>query len=199
MTQGKQRKSSIGQSKEATLSFSLADIKELFSLMRENEIAELNIEQGGTRIHIIGSHAPASPSQPVPQVVPVMPSVAPMGLVPSGGTQVAMTRPSEIKSEAESASGAGGNEDKTTEEISAKVKTITSPMVGTFYRAPAPDAPPFVQVGDHVKEDTTLCIIEAMKLMNEIKAEMRGKVVKILVENGMPVEYNQPLFLIEPE
>ena len=72
-------------------------------------------------------------------------------------------------------------------------------MVGTFYRSPAPDADAFVNVGDRVSEDTTLCIVEAMKLMNEIKAEMRGKILKVMVENGQPVEYNQPLFLIETE
>lgn len=71
-------------------------------------------------------------------------------------------------------------------------------MVGTFYSAPAPDAPTFVRIGESVNEDTVLCIIEAMKLMNEIKAEMKGRIYKMLVENGNPVEYNQPLFLIEP-
>ena len=71
-------------------------------------------------------------------------------------------------------------------------------MVGTFYRAPAPDAPPFVEVGDEVKEDDVVCIIEAMKIMNEIKAEVRGRIKKILVENGEAVEYGQPLFLVEP-
>jgi len=76
--------------------------------------------------------------------------------------------------------------------------TINSPMVGTFYRAPAPDAPPFVEVGDEVKEDDVVCIIEAMKIMNEIKAEVRGRIKKILVENGEAVEYGQPLFLVEP-
>jgi acetyl-CoA carboxylase biotin carboxyl carrier protein len=80
-----------------------------------------------------------------------------------------------------------------------KYSTVRSPMVGTFYGAPAPDAPPFAEVGDAVKESTVLCIVEAMKLMNEIKAEMRGTVAKILVENGQPVEYNQPLFLIKPD
>jgi biotin carboxyl carrier protein len=76
---------------------------------------------------------------------------------------------------------------------------IRSPIVGTFYRAPAPDAEPFVQVGSHVTPGTTLCIIEAMKLMNEIQSDIAGTVVKILVENGQPVEYNQVLFLIEPD
>ena len=76
--------------------------------------------------------------------------------------------------------------------------TIEAPMVGTFYRASAPDADPFVREGDIVKEDQVLCIIEAMKLMNEIEAKMAGRIVKILVENGQPVEYGQPLFLVEP-
>ncbi len=75
---------------------------------------------------------------------------------------------------------------------------IKSPIVGTFYRAPAPDADAYIQVGDSVSSGTVLCIIEAMKLMNEIECDISGKVVKILVENGQPVEYNQPLFLIEP-
>lgn len=75
---------------------------------------------------------------------------------------------------------------------------IKSPIVGTFYRAPAPDADAYIQVGDSASSGTVLCIIEAMKLMNEIECDISGKVVKILVENGQPVEYNQPLFLIEP-
>jgi len=75
---------------------------------------------------------------------------------------------------------------------------ITSPMVGTFYRAPAPDADPFVEVGGVVDKETVVCIIEAMKVMNEIKAEVTGRVHKILVENGQPVEFAQSLFLIEP-
>jgi acetyl-CoA carboxylase biotin carboxyl carrier protein len=76
--------------------------------------------------------------------------------------------------------------------------TIEAPMVGTFYRASAPDALPFVHEGDTIKEDQVLCIIEAMKLMNEIEAKIAGRIVKILVENGQPVEYGQPLFLVEP-
>ena len=74
---------------------------------------------------------------------------------------------------------------------------IHSPIVGTFYRAPAPDADPYVQVGDSISSGSVLCIVEAMKLMNEIESDVNGKIVKILVENGKPVEYNQPLFLIQ--
>ena len=76
---------------------------------------------------------------------------------------------------------------------------ITSPMVGTFYRSPSPDKPPFVDVGDRVKEGDTVCIIEAMKLMNDMPAEISGKIVRVLVENGTTVEYGQPLFLVDPK
>lgn len=77
------------------------------------------------------------------------------------------------------------------------IKVVTSPMVGTFYRSPAPDAQPFIEVGSLVKKSQALCIIEAMKLMNEVECEFNGKVVSILVENGQPVEYGEPLFHIE--
>ena len=88
---------------------------------------------------------------------------------------------------------------ETKEETSEEegIVAITSPMVGTFYRAPSPDASPFVEVGDEVEPGKVVCIIEAMKLFNEIEAEVKGKVVKILVENGKPVEYGQKLFLIK--
>ncbi len=85
-----------------------------------------------------------------------------------------------------------------TEEEPQRVVTVTSPIVGTFYRSPNPDAPPFVDVGMKVKKGQVLCIIEAMKLMNEIECDSDGIVVKALVENGQPVEYGEPLFLIEP-
>ena len=75
---------------------------------------------------------------------------------------------------------------------------MTSPIVGTFYRSSSPDKPPYVEVGDVVKKGQVLCIIEAMKLMNEIESETAGKIVQVLVENGAPVEYGQPLFVIEP-
>jgi biotin carboxyl carrier protein len=77
------------------------------------------------------------------------------------------------------------------------IKTITSPMVGTFYRAPSTEAPPFVEIGTHVNAGQAVCIIEAMKIMNEVESEFAGKVVGVLVENGQPVEYGEPLFRIE--
>ena len=83
-------------------------------------------------------------------------------------------------------------------ESKSNYHEIRSPIVGTFYRAPSPDADSYVQIGDSISQGTVLCIIEAMKLMNEIESDVNGKIVKILVENGTPVEYNQPLFLVEP-
>ena len=83
-------------------------------------------------------------------------------------------------------------------ESTAHLLTVEAPMVGTFYRAPKPDAPPFVNEGDAIKEGQVLCIVEAMKLMNEIEARVAGRIVKVLVENGQPVEFGQPLFLMEP-
>jgi acetyl-CoA carboxylase biotin carboxyl carrier protein len=87
---------------------------------------------------------------------------------------------------------------KETEEDTQRLNTVTAPIVGTFYRSPSPDAPPFVEAGLRVKKGQVICIIEAMKLMNEIESDTDGIVVKALVENGQPVEYGEPLFLIEP-
>lgn len=85
-----------------------------------------------------------------------------------------------------------------TDEETQRLITVTSPIVGTFYRSPSPDAPPFVETGNRVKKGQVLCIIEAMKLMNEIESEVDGIIAKMLVENGQPVEYGEPLLLIEP-
>jgi acetyl-CoA carboxylase biotin carboxyl carrier protein len=178
---------------------SISDIKELFKLMRENGIAELQIEQKEAKIHIVskGAHI----SQPA-AVVPVVAGVPQMGMVPMAppahpGAPL-MAAPPTAPESAESTTGLSDIDETQTGEAASNLKTILSPMVGTFYGAPAPDAPPFVKVGETVSEETVLCIIEAMKLMNEIKAETKGRIYRVLAENGNPVEYNQPLFLIEP-
>jgi len=181
MAENEAEKTSGDQDKEAPLlkAFEIEQLRELIQLCRENDIAELKLRHRGTRIHIKGQSA-AKPAEyavanpaPLPVQTPVATPVVEEPLRPP-------------------APGAAVPEE-------ANHITVRSPMVGTFYGAPAPDALPFVEVGDSVKESTVLCIVEAMKLMNEIKAETRGTVVKILVENAQPVEYNQPLFLIKPE
>jgi acetyl-CoA carboxylase biotin carboxyl carrier protein len=178
------------QAAQSDNSLTIADIKALFTMMKDNEIAELNLEQKDKKIHIVSTHAPqVIPPAPVAQMMPMM-----MGMPGSGGaSQVPATNGAEAAAPAPEKPTA-----PTEPALPSNLKTIFSPMVGTFYRSPAPEAAAFVQVGDTVSDDTTLCIIEAMKLMNEIKAETKGRIHKILVENGVPVEYNQPLFLVEP-
>lgn len=117
------------------------------------------------------------------------------------GTKVKIRREKILSSLDIAAQKLSGSREATgaeTGEESQRLVTVTSPIVGTFYRAPSPDAAPFTEVGARVKKNQVICIIEAMKLMNEIESEVDGIVVKILVENGQPVEYGEPLFLIEP-
>jgi acetyl-CoA carboxylase biotin carboxyl carrier protein len=132
-------------------------VEEVVDLATRHNLAELEVESGGTRIRVVREHAPAT-----------------------------LPRHVEGRPIAESVTAA------------AHLVTVEAPMVGTFYRASAPDATPFVNEGDIVKEGQVLCIIEAMKLMNEIEAKAAGRVERILVENGQPVEYGQPLFLLNP-
>ena len=176
----------------APSTLSISDIKELFVLMRDNEIAELRLEQQETKIHIVskGAHLAA------PQMVPMMHGMSPMGMVPVGAQAQPTANPAPAVPSAPATEP--GAIAPTADALPSNIKTVFSPMVGTFYAAPAPDAPPFVKVGESVTDETVLCIIEAMKLMNEIKAETKGRIYKMLVESGNPVEYNQPLFLIEP-
>ncbi len=153
----------------------LDEIRKLIQLVKRTKIGELEVTEGGRTVRIS-----AWPSAP-PAVAPVM-LPAPLGVNSSGPT--ATPAPA-----APAVSAAAAEE---------KLEKIVSPMVGTFYRAPAPDADPYVEVGDRVDAGQTVCIVEAMKLMNEIESEVRGRVAKIAVENGQPVEFGQVLFLIDP-
>ncbi|WP_223066539.1 acetyl-CoA carboxylase biotin carboxyl carrier protein [Paenibacillus caui] len=156
--------------------FKLSEIKELIKLVNETSVHELEIENEGTRLVI------RKPGKT--EVVQVQPAV--QQAVPAPVPQVQQ----EVKAAAEPA------EQKPQDP---SLHTIVSPMVGTFYRASSPDATPFANVGDRVSAKTVVCIIEAMKLMNEIEAEINGQIVDVLVENGQLVEYGQPLFLVKPE
>jgi acetyl-CoA carboxylase biotin carboxyl carrier protein len=149
-------------------------IEYLIHLVEKSDIAELEIWEGlGRRIRITkhGAAVPSGQSHPVQAAAPA-PAAVPVPAAPA---------PAEA---------APASEDD-------HLVKVVSPMVGTFYRAPSPEAPPFVEVGSHVLPGQTLCIIEAMKLMNEITAETSGSIRKILVDNARPVEFGQVLFLIE--
>jgi len=175
---------------------SIADIEKLFSLMRENEIAELEIEQYKTKIHIVSKSAPVAQQAPI-YMQPGMPAMQMMHMPSQAPAAAPAEAPVAAASPAPAAQSSAQQADSG-DSLPANARTVLSPMVGTFYRSASPDAPPFVREGEVVNEDTVLCIIEAMKLMNEIKAETKGKILRVLVENGMPVEFNQPLFVLEP-
>lgn len=146
----------------------LKKIKEIYRFVKGTDIVEFEIEGTDGKIKIKRAYQPTGAVQPSAVSQPL-----------------AETSPGEEK----------GADKKIAQED--KRKTIASPMVGTFYRAPSPEAQPFVEADCHVKKGQVLCIIEAMKLMNEIESEYDGKIVSILVENGHPVEYGEPLFIIE--
>lgn len=149
----------------------LKEIKELINLMNENNLMELEIEREGTKIRIRKS-APGN-----------------FEAVAEGPDTQRIIQ--TVKTEQ---AGPAKKEQKPEKPLLA----IKAPMVGTFYRTPSPDTKPYVEIGQSVEVDQVVCIVEAMKLMNEIKSEVKGKVVEILVENANPVEYGQALFMVEP-
>jgi len=149
----------------------LRKLKKLIDLVQESGIAELEITEGEEKVKIVkGGGGPAA--LPGHHAAPAaLPAVEPMRAAPTAAT------PAEP-------------------EPAQEGQLVKAPMVGTFYRSPSPDAKPFVEVGQTVKKGDTVCIVEAMKLMNEIETDVAGVVKAILVENGQPVEYGQPLFVI---
>ena len=157
----------------------IKEIKEMINLMNENNLTELEIEKEGLRVRLkkgalgeisVGDFKPVG----IPSLVPVSDSV----------TYQTM----ESKKDSVAAKSAPGK----------SAVEVKSPMVGTFYRAPSPESPAFVEINQIIEVGQVVCIIEAMKLMNEIKSDVKGKIVDVLVDNSEPVEFGQPLFLIEP-
>ncbi len=154
----------------------LKDIKAIIDLMKKNSVSEFELEKQDFKIRLkrgmsggIVGMSPADDSQPMMAYAPV-PVALPAGNSPAGASPVTASLDAEIK----------------------------SPMIGTFYRAPSPESADYVEVGSEVNPDTVVCIIEAMKVMNEIKAEVRGVVTQVLVESAKPVEFGQPLFKFRP-
>ncbi len=169
----------------------LKEIRELIDVLIEREITEFEMERGGLRIRIRRGNAPAGTpavisTSPNGNVTAVVAPPAPSGAVPMAAPAPASAPPTTAPAEASAAEAAEG------------LYIIKSPIVGTFYAASAPNAPPFVKLGDQVEVGQVVCIIEAMKLMNEIESEVAGEVVRIYAENGQPVEYGQSLFAIKP-
>jgi acetyl-CoA carboxylase biotin carboxyl carrier protein len=149
----------------------------LAEVLRRHDLSELEVEEGGVRIYVRrggGDGVPAvqyATHAPAPTAHPVHAPAAPTGAPSSSGPS--------------------------TDTSDGNVAYVTSPFVGTFYRSPSPDTSPFVDVGTRIKKGQVLCIVEAMKLMNEIESEIEGSIVQILVENGQAVEYGEPLFKIK--
>lgn len=161
----------------AASNFDLAHIREIVGLMADNDLSYFHFEQKESKLEIRrGSDFAAAGDLlkhlPVPAAAPVAVAAAPVAAAPA---------PAPAPAPAAAPSGPAG-------------PTVNSPMVGTFYRSAAPGEKAFINVGDQVDENTTVCIIEAMKVMNEIKAEARGTIARILAEDGKPVQYGQPLF-----
>lgn len=153
----------------------IAQIKKLIQLLNDNNLGELKIQEGDFKITI--KHKDFAKSSGVTSVIS-----APVATEKPAITQnIPTSTPSN-----------------TEEPVDANLKTVKAPMIGTFYRAAGEGKEPFVKVGDKVKKGDVLCIIEAMKLFNEIQSEVAGKIVKVMVDNAQAVEYDQPLFLIEP-
>ncbi len=148
----------------------LKELREIIKLMNDNELSEVELEHEGTKIKL------KKLSSSVPEATVTIPTTQYQSVLPQQPVQ----GQTEVSSKP------------------ANRKEITSPMVGTFYRAPSPDSPPYVEVGEIVEVGQVVCIVEAMKLMNEIKSEIKGKIVEIPVENAHPVEYGQTLFVLEP-
>jgi acetyl-CoA carboxylase biotin carboxyl carrier protein len=161
----------------------LKELKEILQLLDEKEITEFELEEEGMKLRVrkasplAATPAPALALVPVPQPLPVAAAAQPAA-APAAATTAAPTPPAP--------------------EPDPGLVVVKSPIVGTFYRTPDPNSPPFVSVGDKVRPGQVMCIIEAMKLMNEINAECDGEVVKVYVENGQAVQYGERLFAVKP-
>jgi len=165
----------------------IKEIQDLIKFVAKSGVNEVEIEQKDFKITIKSEDKSAKEEKqiivqaaaPAPAAIP---AAAPVAAAPAAAPAPAPTAP---------AAPAPASDEE-------KYLTIKSPMIGTFYRSSGPDKDPFVSVGDTISNDSTVCIIEAMKLFNDIEAEMSGKIVKILVDDATPVEYDQPLFLVDP-
>ena len=156
--------------------FDVRKIRRLVELMKEHELSEIDLRQGETRIQLRRGGGPSVGGSASPLAVPTAVSAAAPPTRPAEEVQTTQAEPADEPEH---------------------VVLIRSPMVGTFYAAPEPESPAYVKVGDHVGPETTVCVVEAMKVFNQIPAEVSGKIVSVLVENGEPVEFGQPMFKVD--
>jgi acetyl-CoA carboxylase biotin carboxyl carrier protein len=157
-------------------------IQELIKMINKSNIGELIIEEKGFKLSI------KQKEEPVPTIY----------AAPIAATPVALPTVSAASAAAQQGNSPAGEKPRAAEAPADNLVTIKSPMIGTFYRSSSPGKPPFIEPGDEVTTGKVVCIIEAMKLFNEIESEIKGRIVKVLAEDASPVEYDQPLFLVEP-
>lgn len=153
----------------------IKQIQDLIKFVQKSGVNEVSIEENDFKITIKTNQAATHVTASIPVAAPVVAAPAPVAAAPAAPTTAA-----PVSSESDN------------------YLTIKSPMIGTFYRSASPDKPAFVNVGDEIKAGQVLCVVEAMKLFNEIEAEISGRIVKVLVDNASPIEFDQPLFLVEP-
>ncbi len=160
--------------------FDVRKIRRLVELMKQHDLSEIDLREGETRIQIRRGQEPVI-TGPAARSPAASASAPPDAATAGAAAPTATSAPASDQAAAEDQNTA----------------IIKSPMVGTFYSAPDPESPPYVKVGDHVGPETTICIVEAMKVFNQIPAEVAGKIMSVLVENGEPVEFGQPLFKVD--
>ena len=182
----KSNKKATSKASSSSAGVNLEHLESVLKLLSKHGVGEFEWASGQDRLHVKSQVSQASLPGFAPAVHLPVHAPSPVVAAPIHQPPVASTAPAVAPQSAKPAAA------------HPKAKEIESPFVGTFYRSPSPSADPYVREGQVVKKGDTLCIIEAMKLMNEIEAEVDGRVVKILVENGQPVEFGEPLFLVEP-
>ena len=151
----------------------IKQIQDLIKFVHKSGVNEVSIEENDFKITIKTNQAPTVVTATIPAAAPIAAAPAPVAAAPAAAAAPAVSE-------------------------SDNYITIKSPMIGTFYRSASPDKPAFVNVGDEIKAGQVLCVVEAMKLFNEIEAEISGRIVKVLVDNASPIEFDQPLFVVEP-
>ena len=167
----------------------LSELKDILRILEEQEITEFELEHDGMKLRVCRSVGPTA----APTMAYYPPPTSPAPVLPQPAAAPETAPPAPPTAGGEAAEEGAGDDD-----AASGGAAVPSPIVGTFYRAPDPTSPPFVNVGDRVQVGQVLCIIEAMKLMNEIEAETAGEIVKIHPENGQPVQYGDSLFTIRP-